>query len=78
MNAVITDSVSVQLKKYVDEDRTVVVAGNREFGPPRYRIEVEQSLFGVFHALHGMPHSARVTARDNRTNELILSFYTRV
>ena len=72
------DSVSIQLKKYIDEDRTVLVAGGREFGPPQCKIEVTQLVHGEFHELHGMPASAHVTARDSNTNELIVSFHTQV
>lgn len=78
MDAKVIDPTRIELKKYTDEDRLVVVAGNREFGLPQYKIVVEESHNGAFHLLHGVPHSVRVTARDAQTNELAVSFYTRV
>lgn len=77
MDAEIPDPTRIQLKKYTDEDRTVIVAGNREFGPPQYKFEVQESHYGVFHELHGAPHSIHIAVRDSETKELVVSFYTR-
>lgn len=74
--AQVTDPTGVELRRY-DDGKTVVVAGGKEYGPPRYKYDIFRLTHNaVFN--DGLPVSVGITVRERETNEMVLTFGTRI
>lgn len=71
------DPTAIELRRYNDGGRTVVVAGGKEYGPPQYEHDIHHLRRNAILG-DGMPVYCEIVVRDTQSGEPVVVFGTRM